>query len=438
MTRLRRVLMISPYFPPETGAATHRVRLLAPHLARFGWEPVILTIDARDYEGRLDPELLHLVPSELRVERVRAWPAARTRRLGIGDLGLRSFTGLLHRADALLRQEAFDALFITIFPAYTSLLGPVLKKRHRLPFVLDYIDPWVSAWGKNVGGGRDGRPDIKSRMSRWLALALEPRVHRHVDAITAVSAATCAPMMERSPWLRGTPTAEIPYGAEAADYEYLRSHPRANAWFDAADGNFHLCYLGTLLPLGYETLRAFMAAVARLRDGHPEAYARLRLHFFGTSNQTAADAPARVLPVAREFGVAGCMQEVPWRINYLDALTVQTQASAILMLGSSEPHYTASKLYPGLLAQRPVLAVYHEASTVVDILRRSAQPPAAWLVTYSDRQRAETRQTAIAQTLWEMMHTAWDARAVQWEALQEFTAERMAQRMAGVFDQVVK
>lgn len=428
--------MISPYFPPETGAATHRVRLVAPHLARFGWEPTVLTVDARDYEGRLDPDLLSLVPKDLRVERARAWSAARTRRLGIGDLGIRSFAGLLRRAQDLLRQEGFDALFITIFPAYSSLLGPLLKRRHRIPFVLDFIDPWVSAWGKEVGGGRDGRPDFKSRMSRWLALALEPRVLRHVDAITTVSAATCTPMLERNPWLRGTPIMEIPYGGEAADYEQLRRQPHTNPWFDPADGCFHLCYVGTLLPLGFETLRAVLGAVARLRDQQPEACRRLRLHFFGTSNQTTFDAPARVLPIAQELGVAGCVQEVPWRIDYLEALTVQTQASAILMMGSSERHYTASKLYPGLLARRPVLAVYHEASTVVEVMRRSARPPAARLVTYTDERRAESCQTTIAQALWEMMNSAYDPSAVRWETLQEFSAERMAARLAAVFDTV--
>lgn len=432
----RRVLMISPYFPPETGAATHRVRLLAPHLAEYGWEPAVLSIDPRDYEGRLDPDLLQMVPIDLRVERVRAWPAAHTRMLGVGDLGLRSFTGLRRGATRLLLQERFDALFITIFPAYTSLLGPILKKRFRLPFVLDFIDPWVSAWGKEVGGGRNGRPDAKSRISRSLALALEPRVLRHVDAITAVSAATYAPLYERYRWLQGIPSAEIPYGGEAADYEFLHRNPRRNEWFDPHDGCFHLCYVGTLLPLGFETLRAVLGAVARLREQSPEASARLRLHFFGTSNQTAADAPARVLPVARELGVADCVHEVPWRINYLDALTVQTQASAILMMGSSERHYTASKLYPGLLARRPVLTVYHEASTVVEIVRRATRPPAAWLITYSDQERAESRQAALAQTLLHMMNTGYDEHAIHWEALQEFSAQRMAQKLAGILHSV--
>ncbi len=57
------------------------------------------------------------------------------------------------------------------------------------------------------------------------------------------------------------------------------------------------------------------------------------------------------------------------------------------MLGSSEAHYTASKLYPALLAGRPILAIHHAESSVVEILRRAAPPPMARLITYTDAER---------------------------------------------------
>ncbi|HVB38358.1 MAG TPA: hypothetical protein VND92_07465, partial [Vicinamibacterales bacterium] len=88
-----RILMISPHFPPDTSAGAHRVRLLAPHLPAFGWEPTVVTIDPRDYEGRLDPDLARLVPPGLRVVRCRAWSPRWTRAIGFGDLGLRGWTG---------------------------------------------------------------------------------------------------------------------------------------------------------------------------------------------------------------------------------------------------------------------------------------------------------------------------------------------------------
>src|SRR5438067_2588507 len=178
---MRRLLMISPHFPPDSSAGTHRVRLLAPHLETYGWTPTVLTVAAEDYESRLDPELAALVPASLEVVRSRALPARLTRRLGIGDLGLRALPGLRRTAWDLLRRRRFDAVFITIYPTYPAMLGPMIKRRFKMPFVLDYQDPWVSAWGKDVGGGVGGAVDAKSRSTRAMAERLEPRVLRAAD-----------------------------------------------------------------------------------------------------------------------------------------------------------------------------------------------------------------------------------------------------------------
>ena len=61
-----RVLMVSPHFPPDSTATSHRVRLLAPHLPRHGWEVTVVSVDPRDYETRLDPELARLLPEGVR------------------------------------------------------------------------------------------------------------------------------------------------------------------------------------------------------------------------------------------------------------------------------------------------------------------------------------------------------------------------------------
>src|SRR5438045_904098 len=189
--------MVSPHFPPDSTGATHRVRLLAPRLREHGWEPTVLTVDPRDYEGALDPALADSLPADLRVVRARAWPARMTRLVGIGDLGLRAFEGLWREASQLLARETFDVVFITIYPAYTALLGPLLKRRFGVPFVLDYQDPWVGEWGRTVGPGADGRPDLRSRISRLVALRLEPLALRAADPITAVSRGACRPGLGR-------------------------------------------------------------------------------------------------------------------------------------------------------------------------------------------------------------------------------------------------
>lgn len=439
MSAPRKILMISPHFPPDTSAGTHRVRLLAPHLPEHGWEPTVLTVDPRDYEGRLDPELADLVPGGLRVVRCRALPPSWTRRLGVGDLGVRALPGLARAASRLLAAERFDALFITVYPTYPALLGPRLRRRFGVPFVLDYQDPWVGSWGETVGGGPGGSVDWKSRATRALALKIEPRAARAADALTAVSAGTYEAVRERNPGLAGVPCAEIPLGAEPADFGRVRAQGRPNGFFDPADGRFHLCSVGTLLPLGFETLRAFFAAVVLLRERRGSLYERLAIHFFGTSNQTDLRAPERALPVARELGVADRVTEIAPRIGYLDAVRVQTQANGLLLLGSSESHYTASKLFPALLSRRPLLALYHERSTVVEMLRSAAPEPAARCVTYGDTTRAESRIEEIYAALVALLETPAEAPVeVDPAAIQELSASAMAGRLARLLDRVVE
>jgi len=432
---MRRVLMISPHFPPDSSAASHRVRLLAPHLEDAGWTPTVVTLERSAYEGRLDPDLEALVPSSVRVVRAAAWPASVTRQIGLGDLGLRALTGLRRTCRALLSRERFDALFITVYPVYPALLGAGLKAAYRVPFVLDYQDPWVGAWGQSVGGGPDGAPDWKSRASRRLGTWLEPRAVNAADAIVAVSQGTIDGIVERIPAAAHLPHGVIPLGFEPDDFAALRARPPMPQLFDPTDGLVHLCYVGTLLPAGTGTLRLLLRALARARRDDPAAL-RLRLHFFGTSNQSDSTL-LRVLPIAHECGVADAVTERPGRLDYLDALSVLTHASAILLLGSSERHYTASKLFPALLAKRPILALFHEASSVVSILRAAASEPTVRVVAYSDGDAGDAQ---VAETAGHLSALAsgvvYNAADVSFERVSGVSARHLAGELAAVFDRV--
>jgi glycosyltransferase involved in cell wall biosynthesis len=427
--------MVSPHFPPDSSAATHRVRLLAPHLADAGWTPTVLTLEPSAYEGRLDPDLEALVPSSLRVVRAPAWPAQWTRLVGLGDLGLRAFRGLSRACRLLLARERFDALFITVYPVYPALLGPALKERYRIPFVLDYQDPWVGSWGLTVGSGPNGAPDWKSHASRRLGEWLEPRAVNAADALVAVSQGTIDGIVERIPAAARVPHASIPLGFEAADFDALRSAPRPHTQFNPADGLVHVCYVGTLLPAGYDTLRLLLDALRRARDANPGVVSRLRLHFFGTSNRSSSN-EYRVLPVARELGIDAQVTEVPGRLDYLDALSVLTDASAIMLLGSSEPHYTASKLYPALLARRPILALFHEASSAVETLRDVGREPTVRVVTYGDDPPSARVGVVARHLLAIASNPIYNTQDVTLECGVDVSARALARRLAGVLDRV--
>jgi glycosyltransferase involved in cell wall biosynthesis len=431
---MRRVLMVTPHFPPDSSAASHRVRLLAPHLPAAGWRPTVVTLETSAYEGRLDFDLEKLVPPELDIIRATAWAPVATRLVGLGDLGLRAYTGLRRACRTLLARERFDALFITIYPTYPALLGPGLKSEFGVPFVLDYQDPWVGAWGQSVGGGRNGSADLKSRASRALGTWLEPRAVAGADALVAVSQGTLDGITARMPSAARLPQDVVPLGFEADDFASVMQRPGVSH-VDAADGLVHLCYVGTLLPTGIGTLRLLLRALDRARR-EDQAARRLRLHFLGTSNQSSSSL-CRVLPVARDCGVEDVVTELPGRLDYLDALAALTQASAILLLGSSEPHYTASKLYPALLARRPILALFHEASSVVSILRSTGSEPTVRVVTYGNEDALDRRVGDVACHLRALAAgSTYDPADVSLERADEFSARSLARRLAAVLDRV--
>lgn len=428
----KRLLLISPHFPPDSSAGTHRVRLLAPHLASYGWTPTVLTVAEQDYEGRLDPELGALVPSSVEVVRTRAVPAAVTRRFGIGDLGLRALPGLRRAAWSLHRACPFDAVFITIYPTYPAVLGPMFKRRFDVPFILDYQDPWVGAWGSDVGGGNGGAVDAKSRATRALAARLEPRVLQAADAVTAVSARTYQDAFVRT-GVSAHIAAEIPIGWDAADLDAIAR--RQSRTLIPNDGRINICYTGTLLPLAVATLRTVLAAARALIERHPPFADRVRFYFFGTSNQTTGAEP-RVVPHAQELGVEHLVREHSARLDYLDSLAALRQASALLLLGSSEPHYTPSKVFPALLAGRPMLAVYRRESTVVEMLKKAAPPPAAHLITFDDSRRVESLVGCLAEALHALIRTAGSGVSINLAALEPWSAHALAGRLAGLCDRI--
>ena len=423
-----RVLIVAPSFVPSSYPPTHRVRFFARHLPEFGWEPEIVTVRAEVMGEPADAEIGRLIPPGLRITRSGALPLRWTRRIGIGDLGYRSLVSMRRVLIDVIEQRRPDLVFIPGPPWAAFLHGPYLRKRFGIPYVIDYIDPWVSAMGA------DGRWWTKAFWYRQLAIKLEPSVVRDASHFVAVSDGTNDGVRARYPWLPADRFTGIPYGFEASDVDALMAAPRANPFWDATDGNLHLVYVGAMLPNGYDTLRALFAGVLALRDRAPDLFARLRLHFFGTTYDPNVK-EGLVLPVAREMGLGDHVTEHPARVPYLDALNILCTADVILGLGSTERHYTASKIFTNILARRPMLAIYHEASSVCDIVREAH---AGELVTYSDESPAAQHVEEIATALSRVLTPGtFDPARVRWDHFEEYSARNMTRQLAAIFDDVV-
>jgi hypothetical protein len=356
----RNVLIVSPYFPPSSLAGVHRARHLVKHLPSFGWRPRLLCVDERFHEQAPDPFLSRLVPEDADIEKVTAIPTKITRRLGIGDISLRAFAQLRAAVLRSVSGREVIAVVITGSPFYPMLLAPTIR-RLGLPVVLDFQDPWISRWGET-------RPPLsKQGAAHWLARRLEPIAVKSATFITSVSEAQNAEMQARYPALEATEYAAIPIGGDPEDFEILRTWQMVSTENLLSTTKFNISFVGTYMPRSGPLMRAFLRGVRFLWDTKPQLASRIRINFIGTGNHSAATATP-VTTIAREFGVVDSIHEVPERLPYSTALAVLANSDAVLLVGSDEPHYTASKIYPALMSGRPFISIFHAASSSHDIV----------------------------------------------------------------------
>ena len=358
---MRKILIISPHFPPSNLAAVHRSRLFAQHLPEFEWKPIVLTVDEKYYEEKLDNNLEKLLPESLQIEKVKAFGVTKPRL--IGDIGLRGFFQLYKRAKELIIKEKIDFLYILIPSFYVALLGRWLHASTGVKYGIDYIDPWVHYF-----------PGSDKKFSRhWfstkVAKFLEPIAIKKVSLITGVAEGYYKGVIERNPHLEQTCIfGAMPYGGEKTDHEKLAGLHIEPYLFKKEPGKIQLVYAGAMLPKAYQPLEAIFKSIVANR----EIFSSIQIHFIGTGKLPNDPNSYNIKPYAEKYGLWNdIIFEHAQRIPYLDVLIHLNAADGVFILGSTEPHYTPSKVYQGVLSGKPILAVLHKESTAVKVLNES-------------------------------------------------------------------
>ncbi|WP_454818341.1 glycosyltransferase [Labrys neptuniae] len=426
MSLPRTVLIVSPYFPPSNLACVHRARHLANHLPAAGWTPVILCVDDRFYEQEPDPLLGSLVSPALEIIKVSALQARMTRRFGIGDLGLRAWSALSRRAADLLSTRRIDAVLITGSPFYPMLMSRWIEPKFGVPVVLDFQDPWVSAWGG------DQKPLSKAGLSHQLALRLEGPALRKARFVTSVSERQNQELAARHSWLDTSRMAALPIGGDPGDLDLLGTMPGTRqSRLDPAMIN--LSYVGTALPRSQGLFQALLKGLAEMRARQPRLAARLRLHFIGTSNQAHGGDTFSILPLAEAEKVADLVVETPQRLAYAEALGLMAESQGLLLVGSDEAHYTASKIYPALLTRRPYLSLFHRLSSAHALL---AAVGGGINFSFADANGLAGLAQDIAAGLERLALDSASLGQARQDLLKPFSAKAIAGRYGAIFDEL--
>lgn len=426
---MKSVLIVSPRFPPINAADHHRVRMMLPLLAEHGWKAVVLCVDQQFVDGTAEPELLLTIPEDVEVVRCPAISQRLTRRAGFGSLALRSILSLRSAGDRLLRSRKFDLVFFSTTEFGLVPLGRRWKRRFGVPFVVDLQDPWVNLYYRETGRRPPGGP-FKHWVTQKIASVQEGPTLRDAAHIISVSPKYPEILQRNHPYLSAGDFSVIPFAGSSRDFEIakatrIQKHPNF-----PDDGRLHWLYAGTAPPGIRLALLSFLTAFKRATAAGILEEDSVRFHFVGTDYAPAGRERMRVTPIAGELGMAHMIVEHPARIPYLETLRRLSAADALFLFGWDDPGYTASKLYPYILARKPLLSILHEDSAANEVIRVTNSAVA---VTFNEK--------SSVQEIGGNVFEGWFANkqfgivpATSWEAFRRYTAESMTRQVADVFD----
>ncbi|WP_025144447.1 hypothetical protein [Pedobacter jeongneungensis] len=426
---MKKLLIISPHFPPVNAADMQRIRTSLLYYSEFGWEAEIVTVHEKYVDILNDPLLLSSIPSNIKVHKVKAFAKKWTAKFGLGSLALRSLYFYRKKVNQLLASEEFDLIYFSTTEFPLCVLGAYWNKKFKVPYVIDMQDPWHTDYYKNKP--RNERPK-KYWFSYNLHKYLEPKAMDKVAGLISVSANYIDVLHQRYPKLKSRPSATITFGAFESDLETAKAnaHELQLPYLQKKE-NFNLVYVGRGghdMKLATKTL--FTTYTKGLKE-NIELFASFKLHFIGTSYAPKGKGQTTISLLAKQFELSSYVREQTDRIGFYESLNALHQADGLIIIGSDQAAYTASKLYPYILVKKPLLAVFHSDSSVTSIIENC---DAGQLIRFNDT-AAQAYATLTSYLL--NVKNKIDP-LTNWDTFEPYTARFLTARQVDLFNEAIE
>ncbi|EDM80174.1 hypothetical protein PPSIR1_36027 [Plesiocystis pacifica SIR-1] len=429
MSAMRKVLILSRYFPPMFDVGGKRAYRFARYLPEHGWRAVVLT--GKIPERRPVDDTPLRLPEGTRVERIYepSWfreptgrpsdgtiakpvrspdPAAKPKRRRLLGLPVGPDIALLphvvREGVRLGRREGVDAVFATSSPYAMLVHGQQIAKRLGVPLILDLRDPWTLNF-------------FQQRRARW-ALAMDRRIEARLfetaDRVILNCETALAAYRALYPDLPKNRLTAIRNAFDPAD-QPTTPEPSSRA----ADEPLHLLHFGNCY--GPRRVETMLHAMAELRRERPDAPPVLleNLGRVGTAD----------LELAERLGLSESFRHGVF-VPFAEGLERLARADlAVLVAYGDETLYIPAKLYDYLLARAPIACI-SQPGELADIVEGTGAGKSI-----------RPGDVAGARAL---LEAAIDARAEgrraftpDEDALRSFGAPATARALAGLLDAVL-
>lgn len=410
---MKKVLVISPYFPPANTPDTQRIRMSLPYFKEFNWEVEVVACLPKLYETKLDEMSLQSVPTEIKVHYVNAFSKKYTSKLGLGSLALRSLWFYKQKVNQLLKTNRFDLIYFSTTQFPVCILGAYWKKKFKIPYIIDMQDPWHSDYYKN-------KPKNEQPPKYWFSYRLnkylEPFAIKNADGLISVSQKYLNDLNERYPKINPENQKVITFGYSDFDLkisEQIEIKPNQKKT---------LMYLGVLGPTMYKSLDLLF------RNLSEKIKSEYHLVFKGTSYANAKKANKSTTRFQNKYHLKN-IEEHSDRIGMFQVLKELSVANGLLIIGTDDPGYTASKLYPYLQVRRPILAILHPNSSANEILKETSN---AIIINLDDSDESVIQKLNLFITMIEN-----DNYVVREENLKKFSARTLTECQCQLFNRLM-
>lgn len=404
-----------------------RIRMSLPYFESFGWDAEVVTVEDKYVDTIKDPLLLKSIPDKIKVHRVKALSQKWTSKFGLGSLALRSMWFYLKKVNGILKKEKFDLIYFSTTAFPICILGPYWKKNYGVPYIIDMQDPWHTEYYQ-------AKPKNERPKKYWFSYRinkyLEPIAMKQVDGLIGVSENYIEDLKQRYYHLKTKPSAIITFGAFQEDFKIAEENDRKlELAFKMKDGQINLIYIGRG---GYDMKPALHTLFSLLKKGlveKPQLFAPIHMHFIGTSYASNNGRPT-ISPVASEYELTPYVTEYTSRIGFYQSLKNLQQANGLMIIGSNQIAYTASKIYPYILAKKPLLTILHPESRATQII---ADCNAGHFIGINE---VDENTFKILCSFLEQINKQGRP-TTDWKAFESYTTSYMTQKQVDLFNQIV-
>lgn len=374
---MKKVLIITYYWPPSGGAGVQRWVKFTKYLREFGWEPVIYAPENPEYPS-LDHSFEKDVPEGVQVIKRTIWEPYNIYRNLTGKrgevipagfmtenkkAGWKERLSIAIRGNFLipdprrfwigpsvkyltkfLKENDINNIITTGPPHSMHMIGLGLKKAiPDLKWIADFRDPWTKI---------DFYQDLKlTFLADKIHHSMEKSVLRNADAVTVVTGG----VLEDYALLNPKRIELIPNGYDAEDLPEVKPVP---------DKEFTISHIGSMNPA--RNPKTLWKALSVLADEIPEFRKDLRIQLIGKVDFQVNDSVA-------EAGLAENLVRVDY-IPHKEAIYRQSSSQVLLLMinrSAASPTILPGKLFEYMASGRPILGIGPDKGNASDILRET-------------------------------------------------------------------